>query len=107
LHDAPSYVGDTKGIEERFIRRGVVCLLGALDTNPAHPDLDRSCAAEAQGETRFARGMPNMPYLEQRHPNLVQQRIFAIPDVGHDGGRMFASVCGMAALFDRPGCPGF
>ncbi len=107
LRDAPPYVGDTSGVEDRFIKREVVYLLGALDTNPAHPYLDRTCAAEAQGETRFARGMLNMLYLEQRHPNQVQQRILTIPAVGHNGGRMFGSVCGMAALFDRPGCPGF
>jgi pimeloyl-ACP methyl ester carboxylesterase len=107
LRDPPPYVGDTSKLEDRFISRDVIYLLGALDTDPAHPFLDRSCAAEAQGETRYARGMLNMLFLEQRHPNLVRHRIFTIPGVGHSGARIFASDCGIAALFDRPGCTGF
>jgi hypothetical protein len=106
LHDAPPYVGDTSHIEDRFINRDVVYLLGEADTNPAHRFLDRSCAAEAQGENRFVRGMLNLLYLEQRHPNLVRHRIFAVPGVGHNAEQIFASACGLAALFDRPGCPG-
>jgi pimeloyl-ACP methyl ester carboxylesterase len=107
LGDAPPYVGDTSNLEDRFINRDVVYLLGELDTNRAHPFLDRSCAAEAQGETRFARGMLNLLFLEQRHPNLVRHRIFAVPGVGHNAARMFGSACGLAALFDQPGCVGF
>jgi hypothetical protein len=107
LVGAPPYVGDTAGLETRFINRDVVYLLGERDTDPHHKFLDRSCAAMAQGETRFARGMFNMLYLEQRHPNLVRHRIFAVPDVGHDADRMFGSTCGMAALFGMPGCQGF
>ena len=107
LRGAPPYVANTGTLEDRFINRDVVYLLGALDTNPEHPFLDRSCQAEAQGETRFARGMLNMLYQEQRHPNQVRHRIFTIPGVGHDGERMFTSACGLAALFDRLGCTGF
>lgn len=106
LRDAPPYVGETRGLERRFIMRDVVYLLGDADTDPNHASLDRSCAAMAQGETRFARGMQYRHALEVRRPNLVRHRIHAIPGVGHDNARMFASACGMAALFGQTGCAG-
>ena len=69
--------------------------------------VDRTCAAEAQGPTRYARGMNYLFMLEQRHPNLVRHRILSIWSVGHDAASMFMSACGLAALFDRPGCTPF
>jgi hypothetical protein len=107
LAGAPDYVEQTEGLEERYIARDVVYLLGEADTDPIHPLLDRSCAAEAQGPTRYARGMNYLFALEQRHPNLVRHRILSIWGVGHDAGSMFVSPCGLAALFDRPGCGTF
>jgi hypothetical protein len=107
LAGAPAYVEQTEGLEERYVERDVVYLLGEADTDPNHPLLDRSCAAEAQGPTRYARGMNYLFALEQRHPNLVRHRILSIWGVGHDAGSMFVSACGLAALFDRPGCAAF
>jgi hypothetical protein len=42
-----------------------------------------------------------------RHPGTLAQRIALVPGVGHHGGAMFGSACGLAALFDRHGCPGW
>jgi pimeloyl-ACP methyl ester carboxylesterase len=107
LTEPPPYVGATDALEERYIARDVVYLLGQQDTDPDHQRLDRSCAAEAQGANRYARGMQYLFSLELRHPNLVRHRLFSIPGVGHDASGMFGSVCGRAALFDQPGCSGF
>jgi hypothetical protein len=107
LAGAPPYVESSNALEERYIARDVVYLLGEADIDPDHPLLDRSCAAEAQGPTRYARGMNYLFALEQRHPNLVRHRILSIWGIGHDAGSMFVSPCGLAALFDRPGCPAF
>ncbi len=106
LSNAPPYVTDPDTVETRYLSRDVVYLLGEADTDPAHKFLDRSCAALAQGENRYARGMQFRHALEQRHPNLVRHRIFALPGVGHDAARVFASPCGIAALFGRDGCVG-
>jgi pimeloyl-ACP methyl ester carboxylesterase len=106
LDGAPPYVGPVEGLEARYINRDVVYLLGEADTDPNSPLLDRSCAAEAQGESRLERGMLFDLYLEQRHPNLLRHRIFSVPGVGHDQRRMFGSVCGLAALFGTTGCKG-
>jgi hypothetical protein len=107
LAAAPAYVEKPDDLEERYIARDVVYLLGESDTDPDQSMLDRSCAAEAQGPTRYARGMNYLFALEQRHPNLVRHRILSIWGVGHDAGSVFLSACGLAALFDRPGCGAF
>jgi hypothetical protein len=107
LAGAPAYVEPTEDLEERYIARDVVYLLGEDDTDPNHPLLDRTCAAQTQGPTRYVRGMNYLFTLEQRHPNLVRHRILSIWGVGHDAGSMFVSACGLAALFDRPGCAAF
>lgn len=105
LAGAPRYVGDTAGMEARFAARRVVYLLGTADTDPHHPALNTSCGAEAEGPHRFARGMAYFIYLQARHPGTLAQRVALVPGVGHNGGAMFGSLCGLAALFDRPGCP--
>ena len=111
LAGVPAYVERTDGLEQRYIARDVVYLLGEplgeADADRAHPSLDRSCAAAAQGPTEYARGMNYLFALEQRHPNLVRHRILSVWGAGHDAGSMFVSACGLAVLFDRPGCPAF
>jgi pimeloyl-ACP methyl ester carboxylesterase len=107
LAGAPAYVERTDDLEERYITRDVVYLLGEADTDPNQRFLDKSCAAEAQGPSRYARGMNYLFALELRHPNLVRHRILSVWGVGHDAASMFVSPCGVAALFDRPGCTAF
>jgi len=93
----------------RFIARQVIYLLGTADANPHQPDLDTSCAAEAQGRYRLARGLSYVADLQARHPGTPEHpgtlahRIALIPGVGHQGGAMFGPMCGLAALFDRLG----
>jgi pimeloyl-ACP methyl ester carboxylesterase len=91
-------------LESRFAGRDVVYLLGSEDTNPNHPALDRSCGAEAEGPYRLARGHDYFDYLQARHPAGLHQQLWEVPGVGHDGRRMLGSACGLAALFDKPGC---
>lgn len=106
LRDAPPYVGATAGLEVRYAARNVSYLLGTADIDPDHIALDKSCAAEAEGPYRLARGEAYFAYLRRRHPVLLHQRIVLVPGVGHSGVKMFGSACGMAVLFDLPGCPG-
>jgi len=108
LRGAPAYVQqDAAALEERYIRRDVIYLLGEADSDPAQRSLDTSCAAEAQGPTRYARGMHYLFGLELRHPNLVRHRVLSVWGIGHDAGSMFVSPCGLAALFERPGCAAY
>jgi hypothetical protein len=103
----PGYVTqpiDVNALERDYAARDIVYLLGTADTDPDHPELDRSCAGEAEGPTRFARGLAFVWSLLGRHPTM-QQRLLEAPGIGHDGDQMFSSACGLTALFDTPGCP--
>ena len=86
-------------LEGRYVARGVTYLLGQEDTNPNHPALDKSCAAEAEGPYRLARGRSYFAYLHARHPQGLAQTLVEVPGVGHDGDAMLTSPGGLAALF--------
>jgi len=99
---------DFKEVENRYIRREVVYLLGTKDTDPNHPALDKSCPGEDEGPYRFFRGKAYFRYLQIRHPELTResapQKLWAVPGVEHDGEKMLNSQCGLAALFDTGVC---
>jgi pimeloyl-ACP methyl ester carboxylesterase len=90
--------------QQSYIQRDVVYFLGAEDTDPNHRALDKSCMAEAQGPARLSRGEAYFAYLKERRPRDLAHRLVHVPGVGHNGDRMLTSECGMAVLFDRPGC---
>lgn len=103
LNRLPAYAGAGDGemaLEEVYARRDVTVLLGSLDCDPEHPALDKSCAAQAQGSHRLARGLAYARYMRVRHPSL-SHRTVVVDGLGHDGRGMFCSPQGMAALFDR------
>jgi pimeloyl-ACP methyl ester carboxylesterase len=91
-------------LEQHYVAHHVVYLLGTLDTNPNHPALDRSCMAEAQGPFRYARGHAYVAAMAAGDAGTPNHRVLDVPGVGHDGDRMLTSHCGLAALFDLPGC---
>jgi hypothetical protein len=104
LPGAPDNIRATPAeVEARYVGRAVTYLLGTLDVDPNHRVLDKSCEARSQGPSRFARGHAYFAHLRARHPDL-QHRLFDVPGVGHEGGKMFNSTCGLAALFETPGC---
>jgi pimeloyl-ACP methyl ester carboxylesterase len=105
LGDPPPYLAATEipQIEERYIRRDIIYLLGMADNDPNHPELDKSCQGELQGPYRFYRGKAFFRYLQQRHPEMTQQ-LWTVPGVAHDSTKMFNSACGLAALFDAGSC---
>jgi len=107
LHGLPPYAGGTEPrvLEQAYLARDVIYLLGTADTNPRHPALDRSCMAEAQGPTRFARGIAFTDDLRRLDGAAFRQRVWLVPGVGHDAIGMLTSACGLGAVFDRPGCP--
>jgi pimeloyl-ACP methyl ester carboxylesterase len=102
----PAYVAAiTPGeLEQRYVSRQVTYLFGTRDTNPDHPALDKSCMAEAQGAYRYARGHAYAAIMAARNNGAPHHRVIDVPDVGHDGDKMLTSPCGLAALFDLPGC---
>ena len=91
-------------LEKTYVARQVIYLLGTKDTNPNHPALDRSCMAEAQGPYRYARGHAYAATMAARDNGTPNHHLFDVEGVGHDGDKMLTSKCGLAALFDLPGC---
>lgn len=107
LEDAPRYVAvhPAEELERDYASRDVTYLLGAEDVDPAHPSLDKSCPAMAQGPQRHARGHAYFRYLSSRHPDTFAHRIVDVPRVGHDSNGIFTSKEGIEALFGRPARP--
>jgi hypothetical protein len=62
-------------------------------------------AAGADPQTTL-RGTNYFAYLKTRYRDGFAHRLALVPGVAHQGRRMFTSACGLAALFDHPGCPG-
>lgn len=91
-------------LEQGYVARRVIYLLGTLDTNPNHPALDKSCMAEAQGPYRYKRGHDYIAAMAARDAGTPNHRVFDVEGVGHDGDKMLTSPCGLAALFDLKGC---
>jgi len=105
---SPAYLAgtDPASVEAAYVVRDVVYILGAGDDSPNHPTLDKTCMTEAEGPNRYARGLAYFRYLKWRHPTGLAHRLIQVPQVGHDSDGMFNSSCGLAALYDLPGCDG-
>lgn len=108
LVDPVPYVsGDNKATEQRYLTRRVIYLAGGSDVDPNHSALDKSCMAESQGANRLERSLNYFSHVQKRAKlqglTLRHTRV-EVPGVAHDADRMFNSACGMAALFDAPGC---
>ena len=103
LKGLPAYAQGQKhhALEQHYVGRDITYLLGAKDTDPNHPALDKSCEAEAQGAYRLIRGHNYFDYLSQRHPQGLNQRLVEVPGVGHNGDQMFTSPEGQKALFGK------
>jgi pimeloyl-ACP methyl ester carboxylesterase len=91
-------------LEQRYVARQVIYLLGTRDTDPDHPALDKSCMAEAEGPYRYVRGHAYASAMRLRDAGTPNHRLWDVPGVGHDGDKMLTSLCGLEALFDLPGC---
>ena len=102
----PAYLADppAAALEQTYVARHVIYLLGTLDTNPDHPALDKSCMAEAEGAYRYARGHAYAATMAARDAGTPNHSVWDVKGVGHDGDKMLTSSCGLKALFDLPGC---
>jgi pimeloyl-ACP methyl ester carboxylesterase len=107
--DAPEYVklSKTRGwaeMEADYAKADVIYLMGDEDIDPRQKDLDISCAGEAEGPTRLARGEAYFAYLKARHPADWGQRMWLVEGVAHSGPKMVESPCGVKALFATGVC---
>ncbi len=106
LDGTPPYLGspDSATLETAYVSRHVTYLLGADDDDPDGPDIDKVCAAEAQGPTRLQRGANYFKYLQSHHATGLNQRVLLVPGVAHSARKMFTSACGLDSLFETGAC---
>ncbi|MVV50158.1 alpha/beta hydrolase [Pseudomonas sp. PB120] len=103
LSDLPAYAeGKTPAqLEENYVTRDIVYLLGQQDIDPHHPALDKGCEAQAQGAYRLVRGRNYFDYLKRNHPQGLNQQLIEVPGVGHNGDAMFTAPEGQKVLFGQ------
>lgn len=106
LRQAPPYLGSSSStaLEIAYISRRVTYLLGADNNNPDDPDIDKTCAGEAQGTTRLQRGANYFKYLQSRHTTGLEHRMLLVPGVAQSAHAMFTSACGIDSLFETGAC---
>jgi len=106
MQNLPAYAAGRSPaeLERDYVAAHVVYLLGTRDNDPAHPLLDRSCMGRAQGPDRWSRGHAYVAAMRTRDGGTPNHVLYEVQGVGHDGRAMLTSACGLAALFDRPGC---
>ena len=90
----------------QYAPRQLTYLLGQLDNDPAHPELDTSCPAMLQGANRLERGLIYRGFLVHFYGASIAatHSTIVVPGVGHDSRGMFTSACGVSRLFGAAGC---
>ena len=106
MDERPPYLADKSAaaLERGYVGREVIYLLGTRDTDPNHSALDKSCMGRAQGPYRYARGHAYVEAMAKRDNGTPKHKVWDVEGVGHNGDKMLTSACGLAALFELPGC---
>ena len=76
---------------KKSLGRRLVVLLGELDTDPNHKELDKSARAEAQGATRFERGQAFVKAAERSAQQLqtpLAWQLRTVPGAAHQNSKM-------------------
>ncbi len=83
-------------IRRQFPARNVTYLIGDLD-QLQDADLDKSCAAQAQGANRRERGINFWNYMRTQYQ--AEHKLVMVPRCGHNAACMFDSAAGAKVLF--------
>lgn len=97
-----AYVSQTSDAQAKknLASRQIAIFLGELDTETEL--LDMSCGANLQGKNRRDRGEIYFRYLKEFHPGKSHSLV-RVPEIGHDGAKMYQSVQGQKLLFGELG----
>jgi len=106
MDERPPYLADKSAaaLEQGYVGREVIYLLGTRDTDPNHSALDKSCMGRAQGPYRYARGHAYVEAMAKRDNGTPKHKVWDVEGVGHNGDKMLTSSCGLAALFEMGMC---
>jgi poly(3-hydroxybutyrate) depolymerase len=87
----PEELSDDEALQ-RYLSAPLTVYLGTADTDPQHPELDRSPEAELEGRFRLERGRACFKYakkLAKENGWIFNWRIVEAPGIGHDARQMF------------------
>lgn len=96
----PTDLSDDAALQ-RYLAAPLTLCLGLNDTDPQHPELDRSAAAELEGRFRLERGRACFAFaqkLAREHGWPFNWRKVEIPGIAHDGKAMLAAMDVQKAL---------
>jgi pimeloyl-ACP methyl ester carboxylesterase len=97
----PKELSDDAALQ-RYLAAPLTLYLGLADTDPKHPELDRSAAAKLQGKFRLERGCACFEFarkLAQERGWRFNWRKVEVPGIAHDGKAMLAAKEAGDALF--------
>jgi len=92
----------------RYLAAPLTLCLGLKDTDPLHPELDKSAAAEKQGAFRLERGRACFAFaqaLARERGWSFNWRKVEVPGIAHDGGAMLAAGAVQEALLKSESSP--
>ena len=89
---------DDGQLKRQLGSRPVTYLLGELDILPLY-GFDGSCAAMAQGPTRFARGLAYHRYVNEKL--ATHHKAVVVPVCGHNARCMFGAEIALPVLFPK------
>lgn len=95
----PTYFGgaSARSLAQEYLIRDVTYVLGTADNDPNSASMDKSCCAQAQGNTRLLRGRAYVDYLKTL--SLPDKHVLCeVPGVGHDTAAMLTSACVLSVL---------
>lgn len=98
----PDELSDDAALQ-RYLAAPLTLGLGLEDTDPQHPELDRSAAAGQEGRFRLERGRACFDYaqkLAQEHGWKFSWHKVEVPGIAHDGKATLACKEVQAALFN-------
>ena len=99
----PAELSDDDALQ-RYLAAPLTLCLGLKDTDPQHPELDKSAAAEREGTFRLERGRNCFDFaqkLAQEHGWKFNWRKVEVPGIAHDGAAMLGANAVADALFSN------
>ena len=92
-----------KELLQRYLARPVTYLMGSADHDLSRADLDKSCAAQVQGQTRIERARRYWAYERFVATPWVKinHLAYEVQGIGHDQSKMFKSTCAVKLFFAK------
>jgi hypothetical protein len=99
LNPYASKIG-SKMIQDQFLKRDIVFILGGSDVDMNDPSMDKTCSGNMQGRFRLERGQFYYEYVKLFSKKDKIHRVEVVPNVAHSGDKMINSEITRKYLFE-------